>query len=96
MIKEDEDYRQRYPNNPIGERRGGNVLTTVSEADLNASGIKGIKYKSGQISGIKDSEATNFVIFDDKIIKILEKYGIVGPVAVSATAASLRDDDGST
>jgi hypothetical protein len=63
---------------------------------LNDIGIKGIKFKSGQLSGIKDSEATNFVIFDDKIINILEKYGIVGPVAVSATAASLRDDDGST
>jgi len=64
--------------------------------ELLKSDIKGIKFKSGQLSGIKDSEATNFVIFDDKIIKILEKYGIVGPVAVSATAAALRDDDGST
>jgi len=67
----------------------------VSEK-LNSLGIKGLKFKSGQLSGIKDSEATNFVIFDDKLIKILEKYGIVGPVAVSATAAALRDDDGST
>jgi hypothetical protein len=64
--------------------------------ELSNKGIKGIKYKSGQLSGITDSEATNFVIFDDKLIKILEKYGIVGPVAVSATAAALRDDDGST
>ena len=64
--------------------------------ELLEKGIKGIKYKAGQLSGIKDSEATNFVIFDDKLIKILEKYGIVGPVAVSATAAALREDDGST
>ena len=41
-------------------------------------------------------EENNYVIFDDKLINILEKYGIVGPVAVSATAAALRDDDGST
>ena len=68
----------------------------VVSKELNNVGIKGIKYKAGQISGIKDSEATNFVIFDDQIINILEKYGIVGPVAVSATAAALRDDDGST
>jgi hypothetical protein len=68
---------------------------------LNSVGIKGIKYKSGQLSGRqfvkpKEKASENYVIFDDKIIKILEKYGIVGPVAVSATAAALRDDDGST
>ena len=55
----------------------------VSEI-LNAAGIKGIKYKSGQLSGMDDSLATNFVIFDDKIIKVLAKYGIVAPVAISA------------
>ena len=30
----------------------------------------------------------NYVIFDDNIIKILEKYGIVGSVAVSSAVAS--------
>ena len=34
--------------------------------------------------------------FQSGLVKILEKYGIVGPIAVSATAAALRDDDGST
>tara|TARA_R100000388_G_C7244202_1_gene163713 strand:+ start:3877 stop:5385 length:1509 start_codon:yes stop_codon:yes gene_type:complete len=55
----------------------------VSEL-LNSVGIKGLKFKSGQLSGIEDSKDTNFVIFDDKIINILAKYGIVGPVAVSS------------
>jgi len=32
----------------------------------------------------------NYVIFDDKAVKILEKYGIAAPVAVTATAASLN------
>ena len=68
---------------------------------LNKAGIKGIKFKAGQLSGRqfakpKETASENYVIFDDKLIKILEKYGIVGPVAVSATAAALRDDDGST
>jgi hypothetical protein len=68
---------------------------------LNSVGIKGIKFKAGQLSGRqfaipKETASENYVIFDDKIINILEKYGIVGPVAVSATAAALRDDDGST
>ena len=35
----------------------------------------------------------NYVIFDDKAVKILEKYGIVGPVAVSALASQRSQDD---
>ena len=76
----------------------GEMLPTdkITSEALSKAGIKGIKYKAEQLSGKIDSKNTNFVIFDDKLIKILEKYGIVGPVAVSATAAALRDDDGST
>jgi len=45
---------------------------------------------------IDDNRALNYVIFDDSMIKILEKYGIVGPVAISAAAASKggqKDDE---
>ena len=58
---------------------------------LNDIGIKGIKYKAGQLSGVKDSEATNYVIFDENLINILAKYGIVGSVGITA----IGDDDGS-
>ena len=52
---------------------------------LAKEGIKGIKYKAGQLTaGQKDSKATNYVIFDDKIIDIMKKYGIVGAVGVTA------------
>ena len=73
----------------------------VVSKELNNVGIKGIKYKAGQLTPRKfkaadEKQSENYVIFDDKIIKVLEKYGIVGPVAVSATAAALKDDDGST
>tara|TARA_R100001129_G_scaffold2426_4_gene2501 strand:- start:5247 stop:6893 length:1647 start_codon:yes stop_codon:yes gene_type:complete len=52
---------------------------------LSKEGIKGIKYKAGQLtSGQEDSKATNFVIFDDKIIDIMAKYGITGAIGVSA------------
>jgi hypothetical protein len=36
---------------------------------------------------IKNKES-NYVIFDDKAVKILEKYGIVGPVAVTAAGTA--------
>jgi hypothetical protein len=67
----------------------------LASEKLSKSGIKGSKYKPVTLDKPNPKE-TNFVIFDDKIIKVLEKYGIVGPVAVSATAAALRDDDGSS
>lgn len=35
----------------------------------------------------------NYVIFDDKMIKILEKYGIVGPVAITALGAAKQEGD---
>ena len=34
----------------------------------------------------------NYVIFDDNAIKILEKYGIVGPVAVTAIAGAQQQN----
>lgn len=37
---------------------------------LNSLGIKGIKYPAGTMSGIKESNATNYVVFDDAAIQI--------------------------
>lgn len=54
---------------------------------LNQLGIKGIKYRaSGSRNPNIDTDDVkdNFVIFDDAAINILAKYGIVGPVAVTA------------
>ena len=42
---------------------------------------------------IKDARKNNYVIFDDKAIKILEKYGVAGPVAVTALASQQTQDD---
>ena len=83
------------------EKTGNLTLGKKGSEYLQKLGIKGLKFKSGQLTPRKfisadEKQSENYVIFDDKIIKILEKYGIVGPVAVSATAAALKDDDGST
>ena len=65
-------------------------------------GIPGIKYRAAgsRGAGVTDEAAErNYVIFDDKAVKILEKYGIVGPVLVTggAVAATQRggDEEGS-
>ena len=57
------------------------------ETLLEKHGVKGIQYKANQGVGarnVPETGAKNYVIFDDKMISILKKYGIVGPVAISA------------
>ena len=55
------------------------------------AGIPGIKYRAAGSRGANldaaDAEM-NYVIFDDKAVNIMEKYGIVGPVAVTAAGAA--------
>ena len=57
---------------------------------LSKAGIPGIKYRAAnsRATATADEAAErNYVIFDDKAVKILEKYGIVGPVAITAGVA---------
>jgi hypothetical protein len=57
---------------------------------LVAQGIQGVKYKAAGSRGADRDVADvkmNYVIFDDKLIDIIKKYGIVPPVAVTAMAA---------
>ncbi len=78
-----------YIGNPLGS------TPKIASEIMNDFGIKGIKYKSGQLtSGQQDSKATNFVIFDDKIIDIMAKYGIVGAVSVSALQGARGSAEG--
>jgi len=68
---------------------------------LSDAGIPGIKYRAAGYRGSNVSDAAakqNYVIFDDKAIKILEKYGIVGPVAITALGAAKQEgaDNGDT
>ena len=66
---------------------------------LNDFGIPGIKYRAAgsRGAGTTDEAAErNYVIFDDKAVKILEKYGIAGPISIAAvqSASSNDNDDG--
>ena len=68
----------------------------LASQEMSAAGIPGIKYRAaGSRSAATADEAAerNYVIFDDKAIKILEKYGIVGPVAVTATAVGMKQEE---
>lgn len=74
------------------------VKTLIERHDFNPQRIAG-QLKAAGISGIQylgaGSRATgdgtkNYVVFDDKLINILKKYGIAGPIAGGATAAALQ------
>lgn len=61
---------------------------------LASVGVEGIKYRAAgsRAANLDAADAEmNYVIFDDKAIKILEKYGIVGPVAITALGAAKQE-----
>ncbi len=80
-----------------GEHLPGGKITDarrIASERLKDAGIPGIKYRAAgsRSSDVNDAAAKrNYVIFDDKAIKILEKYGIVGPVAVTALGATKQE-----
>ena len=58
----------------------------MASEELNKGGIPGIKYLDNASRNLNEN-TKNYVIFDDKLIDIIKKYGIVPPVAVTAMAA---------
>lgn len=64
----------------------GKVLAADVSKKLKALGIKGIRYLDGSSRG-QGAGSSNYVIFDDKIISVLKKYGI--PFTVTAGGAAL-------
>ena len=73
---------QGFGINPIAK------APQIASQIMNDYGIKGIKYKAGQGVGIRNIDETskkmNFVIFDENLINVLAKYGIVGSVGITA------------
>jgi hypothetical protein len=92
LFSKDEDV-VRFLNNWAAIR--GQQAT--GEKLLAKYGAKGIKYKADQGVGARNAPETgknNFVIFDDKIIDIMAKYGIVGAVSVSALQGARDSAEG--
>ena len=70
-------------------------MTKEFAQDMNSQGLKGLRYKTLS-HPTKKTPSDTFVVFDDKVIEILEKYGIVGPVLLSVGASKQGDQDGNT
>jgi hypothetical protein len=79
----------------------GGIAQTIEQQKAGAdfllqAGIPGLKYRAAgsRGAGTTDEAAErNYVIFDDKAVKILEKYGIAAPVAITAAAAGQSSDN---
>lgn len=74
-------------SNPLGSelyRRSGSVFQSSSDpmrsAAFREAGIPGIKYLD-QVSRGAGEGSRNYVVFDDKLIDILRKYGLAGATA---------------
>lgn len=61
-----------------------------ASAQLQKRGVAGIKYLDQGSRSLGDG-SRNYVVFDDSLIQILRKYGLLPPVAVGAVAASSDD-----
>lgn len=71
--------------NQIFGRKGGNPDADVSKA-LKRAGIPGIKYLDAG-SRAKGDGSRNYVVFDDRLVKILRKYGLLPPAMAAAYGA---------
>jgi hypothetical protein len=63
---------------------------------LNKYGIPGLKYKAGgsRAPGMDEADIDrNYVIFDENLINILRKYGLLAPLAGGGTAAAVMGAD---
>ena len=97
-----EDLRETFDYNVEKGIVGGNAyLNYIGKNKKEASeklaeaGLDGIKYKDigGTLGYTLENAPTNYVVFKPEAIKILEKYGIVGPVAITGIAASQQEGE---
>jgi hypothetical protein len=65
----------------IGPNQGAKTYQAEISKTLNQAGIPGIKYLDAGSRGVGDG-TRNYVVFDDKLISIVKKYGIAGASAM--------------
>jgi hypothetical protein len=79
---------------------GGQFMENIANsrpeaaAKLRAAGIPGVKYHDqGSRKLAQGAKSHNYVAFDDKMIRILRKYGIAGVPAAGVAAGAAQQDD---
>jgi hypothetical protein len=78
---------------------GGNQLfgradDPAKSARLRELGINGVRYRDGFSRGREGEGSSNYVVFNDELVRILRKYGMTGVgFGLGASALSSRYDD---
>ena len=94
-------YEEAYGSNlPIGQRINlGHLPATYDKASPEFSrvygeaGLPGIKYLDQGSRGAGEG-SRNYVVFDDKIIEIMRKYGLAGSAGAAMAAEILQRQNG--
>ena len=79
---------------PISEAPMQNrkIAQMRASKDLSDAGIPGIKYLDAGSRGVGVKDATsNYVVFDDSMIEIMRKYGLLAPLVGAGTVAAVSD-----
>lgn len=71
-----------------GKLKPGKDLSAQVSETLKDAGVPGIRYLD-QMSRGEGKGSSNYVVFDDALIEIMRKYGLLGPVAGTGMAGLL-------
>ncbi|MCB1470252.1 MAG: hypothetical protein KDK08_24600 [Rhizobiaceae bacterium] len=89
-VKHDADF-DAVRKAQMGTGRGEGAQADVSNT-LREAGIPGIRYLDQGSRGAGEG-SSNYVVFDDSLIEILRKYGLLPPVAAGALATATSDGE---
>jgi hypothetical protein len=64
--------------------------------ELAAAGVKGIRYKDAMSRDGSGAGTHNYVVFDEKLVDILRKYGVAGAIGAGYTMSQIKAAQGET
>ncbi len=81
---------------PLDNDKIGDLMQRLhlqnSSGQLREAGIPGIRYKDALSRGAADG-TSNFVVFDDSLIQILRKYGLLPPAAAAGASSMMEQQE---
>ena len=78
-------------------KRGGNEAAQKAGAEaLQRHGVKGIRYRDAMSRGGAGDGTRNYVVFDEKLVDILRKYGVAGAIGAGYTMSQIKAAQGET
>lgn len=96
LIKNLENADGQGVQDTIAKHLGVQYQSPKVSEFFNEFGIKGMKYSTQGTRQRKlkpEDDDYNYVIFDDSVLEILKKYGVVGPVTLSAARGAVSEPE---